>query len=216
MTFPDPPLLLITDRRQARLPIEAIAAACFAAGCRWLSLREKDLDGAARIALLQRLVALGKPHGAQVMVHEDLAAAAAAGAAGVHLPGGVSPAAARRSLGPGALIGCSCHDAEEVASAAAAGADYASLSPIFPSASKPGYGPALGLGGLVAAAAATRLPLIALGGVEAGNVADCIAAGAAGIAVMGGVMRSDDPGTVMAGLLKRLGAGLAARRGTGS
>lgn len=211
MRLPQPPILVITDRRQARRPLEAVAEAVFAAGGRWLSLREKDLDPAARAALLARLVALGRPYGAVVTVHEDIAAAIAAGAAGIHLPAGVSPEAARRALGADALIGCSAHAQSELAPIAAAGADYATLSPIFVSASKPGYGPALGCERLARAAAATRLGLIALGGITTENAAACIAAGAAGVAIMGSVMAAPAPGTVMAGLIKTLDEALAAR-----
>src|SRR5665213_2974716 len=67
-------------------------------GCRWLSLREKDLAAAERLALLQSLVELGRPYGAVVGVHDDVAAAAATEAA-LHLPDGVVPAEARRRLG---------------------------------------------------------------------------------------------------------------------
>ena len=212
MRLPDPPILVITDRHQTRRPLEEIAEAVFAAGGRWLSLREKDLAAAQRTALLGRLVAIGRRYGAVVTVHEDIAAALATSAAGVHLPSGASPVAARRALGTQALIGCSAHDGAGLGAVAAAGADYASLSPIFPSASKPGYGPALGLDRLAHAAAAAPLGVVALGGITAENGAACIAAGAAGIAVMGGLMAAADPAAVMAGLITSLGAGLAARR----
>jgi len=213
VTLPDPPLLVITDRHQARGSLEAVAEAAFGGGCRWLSLREKDLAAASREALLRRLVAIGRRFGATVMVHEDVDAALAVGADGVHLPSGVSPVVARRRLGAKALIGCSTHDARELD--AAAGADYATLSPIFPSASKPGYGPALGIARLAATAAAARLPLIALGGIDATNIASCIDAGAAGVAIMGGVMAAADVAAVMAGLTGTLAAALAARRARG-
>jgi thiamine-phosphate pyrophosphorylase len=211
--LPDPPILIVTDRRQACRPLEEMAEAVFAGGGRWLSLREKDLDAAERVALLRRLVALGRACGATVTVHEDIAAARAAGAAGVHLPTGASPVAARQMLGAGALVGGSAHDEAELAALAAGGADYATLSPIFPSASKPGYGPPLGLDRLARAAAATTLGLVALGGVDADNAARSIAAGAAGVAAMGEVMRAADPAAVMAGLIKTVRAALAARRG---
>jgi thiamine-phosphate pyrophosphorylase len=207
--LPHPPLLVITDRHQARRPIEAVAEAAFAGGCRWLSLREKDLDAESRQTLLRRLVALGRRFGATVMVHEDIEAAIAAAAGGVHLPSGASPVAARRRLGAEALIGCSTHDATELA--AAAGADYATLSPIFPSASKPGYGPAVGTTRLASAVAAARLPVIALGGIDATNIAPCVEAGAAGVAVMGGVMAAADATAIMAGLIRTLADALAAR-----
>jgi thiamine-phosphate pyrophosphorylase len=150
------------------------------------------------------------------MVHEDIGVMSAAGAAGLHLPAGATPALARHRLGAAALIGCSAHSAAELEAAASADADYATLSPIFPSASKPGYGPALGLGGLAAVLAMTRLPVIALGGIEIGNAADCVRMGAAGVAVMSTVMGAADPGAVMAGLIKALAPALAARRSSGS
>lgn len=212
MTLPAPPLLLITDRRQARRPLEEIAAAAFAAGCRWLSLREKDLDGAARHALLGRLVALGRPWGACVGVHEDIAAAQAVAAGAVHLPAGSRPAAARAILAK-AFIGVSCHDEAAVAAAAAEGADYVTLSPIFVSPSKPGYGPALGLATLARVAERTTLPILALGGVDAAQVQACLAAGAAGVAVMGAVMAAADPGGATAALIEALGRPLAGDSG---
>jgi len=211
--LPDPPLLVITDRRQARWPIETVAEAAFAGGCRWLSLREKDLDAGSRQAVLLRLMALGRRFGATVMVHEDIEAAIAIAADGVHLPSGASPVAARRRLGARALIGCSAHDATELA--AAAGADYATLSPIFPSPSKPGYGPAVGIMGLASAVAKARLPVIALGGIDAANIAPCVDAGAAGVAVMGGVMAAADVTAIMAGLIRTLADALAARTAGG-
>jgi thiamine-phosphate pyrophosphorylase len=190
--LPQPPLLVISDRSQARRPLLEIAAAAFAGGCRWFSLREKDLPAEERSALLAELVALGRPHGATVMAHDDIAAVLATGADGVHLPGGGDPAAARKRL-PRGLIGVSTHSAAEAAAMLHAGADYVTLSPIFPTDSKPDYGPALGLDALAAAAAAAPGPIIALAGITPANAASCLAAGAYGVAAMGEVMRAEDP-----------------------
>jgi len=212
VSVPNPPLLLITDRRLSRRPLEETVARALEAGCRWVSLREKDLLPEARLALLRRLLALGRPFGAVIGVHEDIAAALAAAAAAVHLPATADPAAIRARLPAGMLLGASAHDAAELARAASAGADYATLSPIFPSASKPGYGPALGGEALARLATGVSIPVLALGGIDRARIAACIDAGAAGVAVMGGVMGADDPGGVMAGLIKTLGAALAARR----
>ncbi len=206
MSLPVPPVLVITDRHQAKQPLEEIAAALFAGGCRWLSLREKDLPGAERRALLQRLVVSANDCGATVTVHDDLDAAAALGI-GIHLPAQGSVADARRVLGPDALVGISAHSIEDIAEVAGSGADYATLSPIFPTSSKPGYGPALGVDIL---SRATNPPLLALGGVDASNAASCVAAGAAGVAVMGEAMRAADPRGFMADLLSRLPPRLAA------
>jgi thiamine-phosphate pyrophosphorylase len=200
MRLPIPPLLLISDRRQARLPLAAIAAAAFAGGCRWFSLREKDLPPDERRRLLEKLVRIGHRCGAVVTVHADIEAVVAAAADGVHLPGGADPATGRARLAD-ALIGASAHSAGEAAALLRAGADYVTLSPIFPTASKPGYGPALGLAGLAEAVARASGAVIALGGIAPENAAACLAAGARGIAVMGAVMRAEDPGAVVARFL---------------
>jgi len=201
--LPVPPLLVISDRRQARRPLEELAEAAFTGGCRWFSLREKDLPPAERRALLGALVVLGQRWGAIITVHDDIDAAAMADAGGVHLPSGGSPEAARLRL-PGALIGASAHSAEEARALLSAGADYVTISPIFVTASKPGYGPALGLDGLTHIVERVAGPIIALGGVTAANAASCRAAGAHGIAVMGEVMRAADPRAAVEAILREI------------
>ena len=203
MILPDPPLLVISDRSQARRPLEDVAEAAFAGGCRWFSLREKDLPPAERRDLLATLVALGSRFGATVAAHEDIEAVAAVGAAGVHLPSDGDPQAARTRL-PGALIGASAHSAEEAATLLGAGADYVTVSPVFPTASKPGYGPALGIGGLATIIAGAPGPVVALGGITPQNAALCRAAGARGVAVMGEVMRAADPRGIVERLISAL------------
>ena len=200
MRLPVPPLLVISDRRQTRLPLEQVAKGVFEGGGRWFSLREKDLPPAERRALLGRLVALGRHFGAVVTVHEDIDAAAAANADGVHLPSAGNVVAARSRL-PHGLIGASAHSADEASTLLRAGADYVTVSPIFVTASKPGYGPALGLDGLGCIVAEAPGPVVALGGITDGNTAACLAAGARGIAVMGEVMRSEDPRVAVERLL---------------
>ena len=111
-------------------------------------------------------------------------------------------ARARETVGPDALIGVSAHTPAEAAAQLRAGADYVTLSPIFLTGSKPGYGPALGFDGLTQAAALTDGPILALAGVTPANAASCLKAGAAGIAVMGEVMRADDPEATVRALLK--------------
>ena len=206
MRLPVPPLLVISDRRQARRPLEELAEAAFAGGCRWFSLREKDLPPAERRALLGALVVLGHRWGAIVTVHNDIDAAAMADAGGVHLPSGGSPAAARLRL-PGALIGASAHSAEEASALLSVGADYVTVSPVFLTVSKPGYGPALGTDGLARIVARVAGPVIALGGVTAANAASCRAAGAQGVAVMGEVMRAADPRAAVEAILREIRSG---------
>ncbi len=192
MDLPAPSLLVISDRPQARRPLIEVAEAVFAGGCRWFSLREKDLPADEHRALLAALVEIGHRYRATVTAHQDVEAVAAVGADGVHLPSDGDPRSARARL-PGALIGASAHSAVEAAARFCAGADYVTVSPIFLTASKPGYGPAIGLDGLAATVAAARGPIVALGGITPANAALCRKAGASGIAAMGEVMRSDDP-----------------------
>jgi thiamine-phosphate pyrophosphorylase len=201
MALPDPPLLVISDRSQARRALIDVAEAAFAGGCRWFSLREKDLPADERRRLLAALAELGQRFGAVVSAHEDIDAVIAVGADGVHLPSGGNPRAARARL-PWALIGASAHSAAEAAVLLRAGADYVTISPVFLTASKPGYGPAIGLNGLAATVAAASGPVVALGGITAENAGLCRGAGARGIAVMGEVMRADDPQASVAGLIR--------------
>jgi thiamine-phosphate pyrophosphorylase len=198
--LPAPPLLVITDRRQARRPLEELAEAIFAGGCRWLSLREKDLAAAERRTLLSALVTLGRRWKAIVTVHEDIDAAVMVGAGGVHLPSAGSPEAARARL-PDGLIGASAHSAEEAAALLSSGADYVTVSPVFVTASKPGYGPAIGLDGLARVVAQVSGPVIALGGITAANAALCLSSGAHGVAVMGEIMRAADPRATVESIL---------------
>lgn len=171
-------LLVLTDRFQvpkARTLVDVVRAAV-EGGARTVVLREKDLPRADRVALADQLRELVPT----LIVGSDPTIADG----GVHL--------AANDLFPArrpALVGRSCHSAEELERAAAEGCDYATLSPIFASASKPGYGPPLGVDALRDA----PLPVYALGGVDPSNASACVAAGAAGVAVMGYVMRAADP-----------------------
>jgi thiamine-phosphate pyrophosphorylase len=203
MSLPHPPLLVISDRSRARRPVVEIAAAAFAGGCRWFSLREKDLPAAERRALLAELVAIGRGYGATIMAHDDIDAVIATGAGGVHLPAGGDPGAARKKL-PHRLVGASAHSAAEVAALIASGADYVTISPIFLTDSKPGYGPALGLDGLARTVAVANGPVVALAGITPENAASCLKAGAAGIAVMGEIMRAADPESTVRTLLRAM------------
>ncbi len=197
-TLPSP-LLVITDRHQARHSIETIVEAAAQAGGRWLLLRDKDLEPAERRSLAGRLSAIARHRGIHLSISHDVDLAAEYGAS-VHLQSAAAVAAARRRLGRDAFIGVSAHGPGDVEAAAAAGADYVTLSPIFLTASKPGYGPALGIAA-IREAAKIGTAVVALGGVTAGLARSCLDAGAASVAVMGEIMRSCDPGRSASGLL---------------
>ncbi len=116
MRLPDPPMLLVTDRAQARRPLTEIVGAALSGGCRWVSLREKDLPEDEQVVLARMLIAMARKHGARLMLHGEAALAEVAGVDGVHLPSGSDAAAARTLLGPDKLIGVSLHTVTEAAS----------------------------------------------------------------------------------------------------
>ncbi len=202
---PIPALHLVTDRRLvADLPARVLAAL---RGLRprtaAVQLREKDLGGRALLGLALALRRACHEAGQLLIVNDRIDVALAAGADGVHLPSaGVPVEEARRLLGAGALIGRSCHSLADVDSARAAGADYATFSPIHDTPSKREYGAPLGIAALREAAAA-GLPLVALGGIDADNAREAREAGAVGVAAIRAWLVGDDPAGAVRGLLRR-------------
>lgn len=194
---------LITDRKLTR-DLAARAAAALAAlppGVAAVHLREKDLGGRELLALARSLLAVCRARGQLLIVNDRIDVAVAAGADGVHLPAaGVPVAEARRLLGPAALVGVSCHGAEDVARALAAGASYATFSPVYDTPSKQAYGAPVGVDAL-RAAARLGLPLVALGGVTAARVSEVRAAGAVGVAAIRAWLVEDPPDAAVRHLL---------------
>lgn len=201
-------LLVITDRGEARRPLDEIAEAiCSTDLCGWLLLRDKDMPRHERADLARRLRAITRRTGTALSISADTALARECGADGLHLQTLDAVREARALLGPSIVIGLSTHAPVEAAAAAEAGADYVTLSPIFTTSSKPGYGPALGTAAL-SRASTSGIPVLALAGVAPASVAGCIAAGAGGVAVMGGVMRAEDPVATVAAFRRALDAAL--------
>jgi thiamine-phosphate pyrophosphorylase len=198
-----PPVHLVTDRR---LVADLAAAARRALGglppgTAALHLREKDLGGRDLLALARALRAACREAGQLLLVNDRVDVALAAGADGVHLPSaGLPPAEARRLVGPGRLVGVSCHSAAEVLRARDGGADFATFGPVFETPSKRAFGPPPGLPAL-AEASALGLPLVGLGGVEAGNAAAVRAAGACGVAAIRAWLAAQDPAAAARALL---------------
>ncbi len=201
MKLPKPPLLLVTDRRQARWPLVEIVARAITVGCRWVSVREKDLSDGEQITLVRTLLPIASRHGARVSLHGEAALAKLANADGLHLSARSNPLVARELLGADKLIGVSIHTVTEAEAIDPGVVDYAIAGPAFETVSKPGYGPEIGHKGLVEIATAARVPILAIGGINVTRAAEVLALGAAGIAVMGGVMRAADPQQEMKALL---------------
>lgn len=168
-------LVVLTDRRSARGPLIEVVRAAVRGGAAWVVLRERDLGYGDRAALATRLRSV-VPADRLIIAGPDPFGGPAVHLSGSDpLPAGVP------------LVGRSWHGTEDLS-----GVDYVTLSPIYPTSSKPGYGPALGATG--AAELRPPVPWLALGGIGTpGQAAECAAAGAAGIAVLGALMRSPDP-----------------------
>ena len=171
-------VVVLTDRRLAARPLIEVVAAAISGGAGWVILRDKDLGYGERRALADSLRDV-VPEGRLVIAGPD-----PLGGDAVHL-------SATDPVPPGVrLVGRSCHGVPRLSTE-----DYVTLSPIYPTATKPGYGPALGPAR--AASFAGGVPWLALGGVHSPRrAAACAAAGATGIAVLGAVMRAADPEAV--------------------
>ncbi|WLS48687.1 thiamine phosphate synthase [Micromonospora profundi] len=176
-------VVLLTDRLVASGPLDLVVARAVAGGVRWVVLREKDLPRVERVALAGDLRAILADVGGTLIV----AGPDPLDGDAVHLP-----AAGPYPPPTHTLVGRSCHDCAELARLTTE--HYATVSPVHPTRTKPGYGPPLGIAGLRDLIQASPVPVLALGGVETPDqVAACVRAGAAGVAVLGALMRADDP-----------------------
>ena len=160
--------------------VEDLASARAAAegGATVVQLRRKG-------AATEELVEAGRGFGdleATFVVNDDVEAALRLGADGVHL--GRGDPGAERAVAAGLLLGATAATVEEARAGEALGAAYVGAGPVWATPSKPDADPPIGLDGLAAICAAVSVPVVAIGGVDASNAADCIRAGAAGVAVV--------------------------------
>lgn len=186
--------MLVTDAAMtARRGLAETVLAAVAGGVTIVQLRDKAASDADMLATGRALLAALAPLGVPLVVNDRVAVAAALG---VHLHIGQEdgdPAAARAAIGPDAILGLSVTRAAEVATVDAGIVDYVGLGPVFATGSKPDAAPPLGLAAFAAIARALPVPSVAIGGIDAGNAAAVIAAGAAGIAVVSAICAVDDP-----------------------
>jgi thiamine-phosphate pyrophosphorylase len=199
-----PRLWIITDRRLVTGDLVGVVDAALRGvprGSTGVILREKDLDGRPLLALAERIRRVTSDLGALFVVNGRLDIAIASGADGIHLGGDAPPFEAIRPLAGERLIGVSIHGDE----APPEPADYALIAPVFQTASKPGA-PGIGIEGLRAACARTKVPVFALGGIEMGTALDCVRAGAAGVGVIRSVLCAPEPGIAARGLAGQIRA----------
>lgn len=175
-------ICLVTDRGRCD-PI-AQAEAAVDAGIDLIQIRERDLEASILRAFAGDVANRARGTPTLVVVNDRADVAVAAGAAGVHLRAGGPPVARIRALGPaGWIVGRSVHTVDEVQRHPTA--DYLIFGTVFPSASKGGVAPAQGIAALTAAVRVAAAPVLAIGGVTIERAAQCVAAGAAGIAAIG-------------------------------
>lgn len=170
-----------------------VAAEAVEGGATAIQLHMKDAAGREYVETALKLVELCRPRGVPVVVNDRPDVAAAAGAAGAHLGQDDLPVGRTRAVfGPRMLLGVSCDTPAEIESAARDGADYAGLGPIYPTSSKHDAGPVLGLERFAATVARSPIPVVAIGGIVAGNAEAVVAAGAAGVAVLSAACSAPD------------------------
>lgn len=192
--LPLPPVYALADvDALAPRPLPAAAAAMAAAGIGWIQVRAKRTADADLYALIAATVAALAGSGVRLWIDDRADLAALFPVAGVHLgQRDLPPSAARRAVGDGVWIGRSAHNEAELAAADAdPDVDVVAVGPIFPTTGKERPDPVVGLDFLRHARRATAKPLVAIGGIDAGNVAAVLAAGADVVAVLGAVSSGD-------------------------
>jgi thiamine-phosphate pyrophosphorylase len=198
-------LIVITDPA-ARLGVVPAVEAALRAGVRTIQLRWKDASPHDLIPLGARLRQRTRQAGALLIVNDRIDVALAIEADGAHLGDDDLPLEVARRIVPAHFIlGKSVDTPTEAAAAERSGADYIGAGPVYSTASKSDTGPVMGPAGMQAIRAATRLPLVGIGGVGIGGSAfDVVRAGADGVAVIGAVMGADDPETAARSLLEEV------------
>lgn len=198
-------LCLVTDRALCGgRSLEEVVLLAVEGGVSCVQLREKGLSTRAFVEEAARIRDLLEPFGVPLVINDRVDVALAVGAQGVHLGQSDLPCeAARRILGDRFLIGLSVETWEDVVRAQDQPVDYLGVSPVFDTPTKSDTLEAWGLGGLARIRAFSRHPLVAIGGIHAGNLADVVRAGAEGIAVVSALCAAPDPRLAARDLCRR-------------
>ena len=188
-------LYLVTDRSLARGRASSdVVREAVAGGVTCVQLREKNCGTREFMEEARAVRAATRALGVPLIVNDRVDVALAIGADGVHLGQQDMALADARRLGPpGWIVGVSAESVADAVRAERDGADYVGVSPVFATPTKTDHAAPLGLAGLRAIRAATKLPLVAIGGIHAGNARETIQAGADGLAVVSAIVAADDP-----------------------
>jgi len=199
-------LYLITDRSQTNgKSLHDVVQQALSGGCRAVQLREKGLPDEELMQLAMDIRQLTLHYGAKLLISRSCDICLAVDADGVHLgAAGESISSARNKLGHSRLIGYSAHSIDEALRAEQAGADFITFSPVFHTPSKALFGPPVGLDALRDACDRLQRPVYALGGIKTENIAEVMACGAAGIAMISAIIAADDPASQTAMILKAM------------
>jgi thiamine-phosphate pyrophosphorylase len=191
---PDFRLYIVTDPTlsQGRDHLEVVRAA-LAGGATTIQFRDKFLVDRQFFEVGQQLRVICREAGATFIVNDHLDIALALEADGVHLgPNDLPPDVARRLVPSDFLIGVSVDNISEAHSAIAQGANYLGAGPVFPTRTKLDTGPVLGVAGLQAVVAAVTVPVVGIGSINATNLAEVLATGVAGAAIISAAVGADD------------------------
>lgn len=188
-------LYLVTDRSQTGgRDLLWVLERALEGGVRAVQLREKDLGGRDLFVLARRIKALCERNRASLFVNDRIDVALGVDADGVQLGSASMPVeAARELLGERKLIGVSTHSLNEARAAEQAGADFILFGPVYFTPSKAVYGIAQGIAPLKEVVEKNSLPVYAIGGVKAENIAEVKAAGVRGVALISAVLSAADP-----------------------
>jgi len=201
-------LYVITDEELSpgRTHVE-IARAAIAGGARLIQIRDKNADDRAFYEAALAIRELTTYAGALFFVNDRVHIAAAVRADGVNVGQTDLPAAAVRAiLGSNAVIGVSCDTVEQAIQAEADGADYVGFGPVFPTSTKLDAGPVTGLKTLQEVCRRVSVPVVAIGGINASNIAQAASAGAACAAVVSAIVCAPDMTAATIELIRRFGS----------
>jgi thiamine-phosphate pyrophosphorylase len=203
--FPTGLYLILDPAVAGGRPLEEIARQALRQGIRTFQLRVKTPETGVLYGLASTLAPVIQAAAGMLIINDRCDVALAVGADGVHLGQEDLPVAEARALmGPQRIIGISTHTLAQALEAEAQGADYLGFGPIFPTSTKSNPEPVVGIERLREVRARVRLPIVAIGGINAGNIRMVADAGSEAPAVLSAVIAAPDPTRAIAELMTAL------------